>query len=990
MNNFKKVMKIFFSTKILVIVLIFILLLVVILPASYYFITIDDAMWDEKEKGKPSNYTKNVEVPKDNTSDGLTIDKTAMIKQALTDIGYEEDEISNLTDEEIIDILGLNKKIRGENNFSSLDDVTEADVLWCMSDEYSKYLSSPEELEKLLNAEIITQYPKMGQDDSKLDGIIQFERHKTDGTTATLTYVDKDTFSSYVQGNDTKALDYFTLDDQGNAMIAYSNSTTETVTSNYDINVNEYTPDLKESDKQADGTYKKETVTVEAISINYKMTVQKYTMPFQYLWALLVVGEDKDFVLELADLVENSEITISIYDNITTIEDVNTYKFKKETRTDKMVNLFVPNTYGVKGVETQRYWLSEDSPEAQEHYDSKYGATYEKSDEDYTVTHSKITKTNSVVYDLTKANVWIVDYSKEYSESGNGTPTVENNSVDLENTDYALDSANSKNSAEDASLLKDKDAVDFAESTKKYIEGKVNKKSDTSSNTVENSTLDEIESDVKVSVSSVTINSYEHKIERKQENTVSTTTQKYVAQTPTNRPKVDRDADEDNFVTLLCKSSHKKAKKILTGEVTSWLMEVLEKNEDTVDKVDLTKYLFYKVTGKDYGVTEYDFGEYVNNSFNNIGISVSSNILFDYLASWENAAVWKYLRNESSYSEALSKYITEDKTEYICYKDKETTRNFGFGVCHTPDSGKTYWHLSEYQEEGITINSGQYDTVGVSKISVSAVDNVKTKLLNGYQESIKKQLSDGGILEQLDQPQIDALTCIMYQYGNIGNFVEAYKTYGNTEDLIKYAKSNSGKTYFNSNVENNGRSQANWTLFHEGKYIAGTKEELSTDSYSGSGKILEVASQIWKVVCTSGKFVEYGGIGTIPSNGPNIDCSGFVSWVLYEAGYKEEFYYQHDTSNFLNTNWNARYGWEEIEIGTNENPYDKLQPGDILVRNEGSVHHMNVVAEVKDGKLYAFDCGSKNSWINNSNGEPVDRSYFLTSNARGKIIRITQ
>ena len=392
-------------------------------------------------------------------------------------------------------------------------------------------------------------------------------------------------------------------------------------------------------------------------------------MPFQYLWSLLVVGEDRKFVLELADLVENSEITISIYDNVTTIEDVNTYKYKKETRTDKLVNLFVRNTYGVKGLETQRYWLSEDSPEAKEHYNSKYKATYEKGDEEYTVTHTKTTKTNSVVYDLTKANVWIVDYSKEYSEAGDATPTVESNSVELENTDYILNSDDSKSSEDDKDLLKDKDAVDFSKSVKEYIEKQYKKKVDNANNTSQNDISDEIEADVEVS--RVDIKKYEHKVERKQDNTVTTTAQKYVAQTPTNRPKVEKDADEDNFVTLLCKKSHKKAKKLLTGDVTSWLFEVLEKNEDTVDKVDLTKYLFYKVTGKDYGVTEYDFGEYANNSFNTIGISVSSNILFDYLASWENSAVWKYLRNETSYSNNISKYITEDKSEYICYKDKE-------------------------------------------------------------------------------------------------------------------------------------------------------------------------------------------------------------------------------------------------------------------------------------------------------------------------------
>ena len=932
MNNFKKVMKIFFSTKILVIVLIFILLLVVILPASYYFITIDDAMWDEKEKGKPSNYTKNVEVPKDNTSDGLTIDKTAMIKQALTDIGYEEDEISNLTDEEIIDILGLNKKIRGENNFSSLDDVTEADVLWCMSDEYSKYLSSPEELEKFLNAEIITQYPKMGQDDSKLDGIIQFERHKTDGTTATLTYVDKDTFSSYVQGNDTKALDYFTLDNQGNAMIAYSNSTTETVTSNYDINVNEYTPDLKESDKQADGTYKKETVTVEAISINYKMTVQKYTMPFQYLWALLVVGEDKDFVLELADLVENSEITISIYDNITTIEDVNTYKFKKETRTDKMVNLFVPNTYGVKGVETQRYWLSEDSPEAQEHYDSKYGATYEKSDEDYTVTHSKITKTNSVVYDLTKANVWIVDYSKEYSESGNGTPTVENNSVDLENTDYALDSANSKNSAEDASLLKDKDAVDFAESTKKYIEGKVNKKSDTSSNTVENSTLDEIESDVKVSVSSVTINSYEHKIERKQENTVSTTTQKYVAQTPTNRPKVDRDADEDNFVTLLCKSSHKKAKKILTGEVTSWLMEVLEKNEDTVDKVDLTKYLFYKVTGKDYGVTEYDFGEYSSNSFTEIGGGSTDG----------NLSLITPVLNREQFISALNSYSTKlsgDKktnfdNNFLKYAGDVYDWSLKYGVnpelvIITAEAEQAYKSGGgNYNYWGIGVKNGS--TTGFSYNSFE--DGIKgyADVIKSYQTGSKANMIKSRAAERkaagvepIGYGTPDTLSGMQSIYSALGNHVEGNSGTGGyyymDPAVAQVTKIYKTHEEFLAQCKNSGKPEhahgTNTTVWEQGQYTAYQVEQklrIWSKIFGDYGSLSGGNSGIVELAKT-----KLGCSYVLGAHGPDVfDCSGFVEWVYRQSG--------------ISVPWSTD-AYKPYQDTDSEIDWSEAEPGDILI-----------------------------------------------------------
>lgn len=1038
MEKLKQIKNIIFG-KLLVLSIIVVLLCFIISSLLYWFMTMDEAEWDEKESGKPSNYTQNVQVITSGTTAGLNVDKDAIIKAGLTDKKYSEQEIANMTDEEIIQKFQINKKLKKNPRVTSLDEVTQAELLWCTNDVYSKYLKTPEQLEKLLNAEIITQYPDMGQTDGKLNGIIKFERHKNNGSSAFLTYVDSNTFSSYVTANDTKALDYFTLDNQGNALIAYYNTTTETLTTNDDIKISDYTETLNDSNKQSDGNYSKTITTVSTIPINYKSVVEKYTMPFNYLWSLLVIGKDVNFVLELADLVENSQITISVYDNITTTEDVNTYTYKKETRTDKYARLFVADTYGLTGFATQRYWLSKDSPNADGNYNSKYEATYSKDDTDYTVTHTIVTKRNDIKYDLTKADVWIVDYSKEYAFPDSITPTVESNSANLDDTEYVLNNDTSKNSNDDSSLLNDSDAVAFAKSIKDYIDRNANgsstskhstnssssratnssrntssgssKKNTSSSSsgsststgnsstssgsttgssdtTVNNSTNEVVDADVRVSY--VEIKNYDHKIERKQTQTVTTTEQKYVAQTPINNPKDDKNADKDNFVKILCQNKHAAAKNYLTDgtDKTNWLFDVLEKNAP--DMLDLTKYLFNKVLGKNVFSTDFDFSEYDKNDFASIGSSTSSNILFDYLASWESTSVWKYLRGETNYSSALAKYITEDKSEYICYTDSNTsTRNFGFGVCHTGDNGKTYWHVAEYQEEGINISSGNYNTIGVSKISVSAVDGVKVKLLSGYQESIKAQLNNAGILTEFTQPQIDALTCIMYQYGNIGNFVQAYKTYGNTDELVRNAKSNSGKTYFNSNVESNGRSQANWKLFHEGVYTAGSGEELSADNYSG-GAILDIAAKAWQTVCAGGNNNSYGAISNIPFQGGRIDCSGFVSWVLYEAGYTGDFYYQHNTSNFLQTNWNSKYGWEEIEISSSENPYDKLKPGDILVRNEGTVHHMNIVAKLENGEMYAYDCGSEKNWINNSNASPINATYFLKTKARGKIIRITK
>lgn len=989
MEKIKETLKSVFFNKKLIVVLILMIMIIILLSSSYYFITIDDGKWDENKSGNPSNYTGNVN-PVD--EGGLVVDKDAIIKAGLKDLRISDEEIENMTDEEIIEKLKINEKLRKNPKVTSLDDVTQAEILWCINDVYSEYLDNPEQLEKLLNAEIITQYPDMGQVDGKLNGIIKFERHKNDGTSVFLSYIDSNTFSSYVEKNDTKALEYFTLDSQGNAIVAYLNTVTETLTFNdIDTKINDYTETLNESNKKSDGNYSKLIMSLSTISINYKSVVGKYTMPFNYLWSLLVIGEDPSFVLELADLVENSEITISIYDNITTTKDENVYKYKKETRTDKYARLFVRNTYGLTGFATQRYWLAKDSPNADGNYSSRYPASYSTDSTDYVVTHTIITERNDIKYDLTKADVWIYYYSKEYAFPDNIIPTVESNSANQDDTEYVLNDRTSKDSNSDSSLLNDSEAVAFAESVKTYIEKNATKPKRIV-NGINGSPPMEVEDDVvaDVQVSYVDIKNYDHKIERVQTQTITTTEQKYVAQTPICKPKDDKNANEDNFVTILCKKTHIKARKYLTdGSVSNWLWEIIENNAP--DMLDLTKYLFYRATGHDFGITSYDFSEYEENSFVSIGIASSSNILFDYLASWENGTVWKYLRNEISYSSSVARYITEDKSEYICYTDSNTsTRNFGFGVCHTADNGKTYWHIAEYQEEGIMINNGSYDTIGVSKLSVTAVDGVKVKLLDRYQTSIKTQLNNAGILDEFTQPQLDALTCIMYQYGNIGNFIQAYKTYGNTDALVKNAKSSSGKTYFNSNVESNGRSQANWKLFHEGIYTAGTGEVLSASDYAGDGTILDIASKAWQTICSNGNSISYGGISSIPFRGGQIDCSGFVSWVLYEAGYTGDFYYQHNTSNFLQTNWNSKYGWEEISVSAGENPYNKLQPGDIFVRNEGKVHHMNIVAKLENGDLYAYDCGSENHWRGNLNASPVKATYFLKSNARGKIIRVTK
>ncbi len=605
------------------------LCILLILSFCFYGIKYDDGVFEEDEKGNPTSYTENVKTPSVGDTGGLTIDRDKIIKNGLDSSYYTDDKIASMSDKDIIDKFKISKKLRRTVN--SLDEISDAELLWCTNDVYSKYLDKPEELERMLNAEIITQYPDMGQAGGKLNGIIKFQRHKEDGSSEFLTYIDLNTFSNYVDNNNTAALKYFSLDESGNVVVATVNTTIETLTSNdSEMNISDFAPNLSEDNKTKDGEYQKITQIVSKQTINYKNYVENYTMPFKYLWSLLVISEDKDFILDLVKLVEDSEIVISIYDNVTTNTTTDEYDYNKESRTDTYVELGIPKTYGLKNIPSKGYWmpLEEINKLNPKSYEKKSAPDYSTDDTEYKITYKVVTETNRPLFALTKANVWITDYSLEYTYQGSTVTSNDSNTKSLDDTEYVLDNEKSSNSNDDSSLLNNKHAIALRDEAKKYIEknkpsstesGSTNKTVNSSNSSITSATNTNSDSEeIVVNVSYVKCDIYNHNINRKQTTTNIVAEQKYVGQTPVNNPKVDKNADTDNFVKILCDKSHKKAKKFLTdGSTTEWLWKILEKNEPNM--INLTKYLFYKVTGKSFGVDTYDFSEYEGSEFSNVG-----------------------------------------------------------------------------------------------------------------------------------------------------------------------------------------------------------------------------------------------------------------------------------------------------------------------------------------------------------------------------------
>ena len=104
-----------------------------------------------------------------------------------------------------------------------------------------------------------------------------------------------------------------------------------------------------------------------------------------------------------------------------------------------------------------------------------------------------------------------------------------------------------------------------------------------------------------------------------------------------------------------------------------------------------------------------------------------------------------------------------------------------------------------------------------SKIKISIVDQMQMEIVNQKRNSIESTISRNSIV--LQENEIQALISQMYNIGNIRGFADAYKSYGNTQELydnwffraiMKGSKFEKGLTR---------RRNSEWSLFHNAEYV---------------------------------------------------------------------------------------------------------------------------------------------------------------------------
>ncbi len=408
---------------------------------------------------------------------------------------------------------------------------------------------------------------------------------------------------------------------------------------------------------------------------------------------------------------------------------------------------------------------------------------------------------------------------------------------------------------------------------------------------------------------------------------------------------------------------------------TNRLFKYLEQNSKSQKLSEMTKYLIYTATGQEIDdVKNYDFSGFTESSINNVSSLGGYATFKEYLRAWEG-----------------HEGLNEDGTMYRIGTDGANHPTVGYGIDIERSGFK-----NRFIEAGYPTEIGGY-------VPVEFVDALEEEELTNNINIIKTKFS--GL--NLTQYQIYALTSRMYNCGEAGatgtrnglTFEQAFLSYWNQERDGKYGATPDNSMYnhtlytkymnvpvtsdgkYMEGLENRRRSE--WILFTTGYYDRIDKycSEDSVDDF------LAVAKQVWTTVC-NGNYT-YGG-SSVPCKGTTIDCSSYVSWVLLEYGYTDFAGVQHNTTNFLTDDLTGKYGWEVIPVEAGENPINKLQAGDLLVREATGGHsaHITLVVEVQGNKTLGYDCGAENNWSNNSNGDAINTSWFLTHPGAGKIIRV--
>lgn len=412
------------------------------------------------------------------------------------------------------------------------------------------------------------------------------------------------------------------------------------------------------------------------------------------------------------------------------------------------------------------------------------------------------------------------------------------------------------------------------------------------------------------------------------------------------------------------------------------LFGLLQKDASLQNLEQLMRYILYKYTGRDYGVTEFNFGIYAIQDFKIIGAG-GMDLLREYIRNWEHST---------------PPPTNADGTKYIVESDPYGDKAVGYGV-DIPS------HASIFKEAGYSIETG-------AEIDKDFVDALETEAINSKME-VAKSLASGLNLKGY---QIHALVSRMYNCGEgvldweLGspamNFVDSYNAYWKEEDDLfeeKNPDANFSHSLFTQHmckpVTGNGtyypglerRRKSEWRLFQTGYYDTLDKwysgmgmGGVTTDAEAKELQNYIETELIHTQVHTGGSY-QNGPFAKWWSSGYNLlqpfQCTwwanGRASMYLEENGSKYDKYPTQwgDGGDYYNVN--KQNGW--FNYGS------EPKPNSIISWTQGGEYgHVAYVEGVTSDGIYISEAGNGTDWYG-VRKIPLDGSYGSSFTLNGYI-----
>ena len=466
-------------------------------------------------------------------------------------------------------------------------------------------------------------------------------------------------------------------------------------------------------------------------SIPYLEIVKPFTMHFEFLLTLNETLENPGFCLALADLVQNSEIHLTILDSQTT----------------EVTKSYIDGKY---------------ESGANYHHDIK--------------TESITTEYNYVTASITYADIWIMSQTKE--------PTYQ----------YETSSDKVTTNLEDKVLEDGQKTVDRVK-------------------------------------------------------TVETSTETISWNEGTSKDNVDKVDDIIKMIKTRYAQPKTGVPKAAEGGIKSapgLILDILDSLPRAENEAQIMRYIIYKLTGRDFGVTELDFSMFDAIEF---GAMSGMTPLLDLIHEWESGT--------------QGPKTTADGTKYIIEDDGSGRPCVGYGVDIIANYDKLKKRGCPYTLEYIKSNYRS----GKLAIDKEIVDSVEQEEMDQISEYIRSKVAGLNLKEY----QIQALISRAYNCGAGGaiqrrnglTFMQAYKKYWNQERDDQFGQKENASMYKHSLYTNymckpttgqggkylpglERRRKGEWLLFKTGCYVntgkfwseeqSGGGGEASGDTFTVGGK----------------------------------------------------------------------------------------------------------------------------------------------------------